>query len=193
MKCKIQPWIIQSDCLVFIRLQTLDNCEIKSINQVWGGRWNSVQNTCFSVSDIIICVWQCQRQLNQYKCFIWSDQLKHKHHNTNVPIPYLMIRSSSEFCSDEKLSLKIRWWKTYTNLFSALMRLYFFSFKGKSLIKSLSFEILWDYQTHFFSLFWINWFWNIFVYTVVKVFTSIYLKYWKEHLNIFISSIYHQH
>ena len=37
----------------------------------------------------------------------------------------------------------------------------------------------------FFSLFWINWFWNIFVYTVVKVFTSIYLKYWKEHLNIF--------
>ena len=149
---------------------------------MWGGRWNSVQNTCFSVSDIIICVWQCQRQLNQYKCFIWSDQLKHKHHNTNVPIPYLMIRSSSEFCSDEKLSLKIRWWKTNTNFFSALMRLYFI-FKGKSLIKCLSFEILREYQTHF--LFWINWFWNIFVYTVVKVFTSIYLKYWKEHLNIF--------
>ena len=115
---------------------------------MWGGRWNSVQNTCFSVSDIIICVWQCQRQLNQYKCFIWSDQLKHKHHNTNVPIPYLMIRSSSEFWSDEKLSFKIRWWKTYTNFFSALMRLYFI-FKGKSLIKCLSFEILRENQTHF--------------------------------------------
>ena len=96
-----------------------------------------------------------------------------------------MIRSSSEFCSDEKLSLKIRWWKTYTNFFSALMRLYF-TFKGKSLIKCSSFEITREHQTNlFFSLFWINWFWNIFVYTVVKVFTSIYLKYWKEHLNIF--------
>ena len=47
--------------------------------------------------------------------------------------------------------------------------------------------IFWNPQRipNFTSLFWINWFWNIFVYTVVKVFTSIYLKYWKEHLNIF--------